>query len=311
MNGQHTELAHVPVLVNEVIEGLMPRSGGRYLDGTLGAGGHAEQILLASNPDGQLLGMDIDPLAIAIAKQSLLPFGERIHFANQNYVEMKSLITLLNWSKLDGILLDLGASSMQFNEAERGFSFSQDGPLDMRFGPDNLLSASDIVNEWAEEDIAIVLRDYGEESRHRKIAQYIVASRPISGTAELAKIVSRAIRAKKRGIHPATRTFQALRIAVNSELENIKQVLPDALSLLKSKGRLLVISFHSLEDRIVKQFIHRESKDCICPPEQLICNCDHLASLRKISKKPIFAQAIEIDGNPRARSAKLRIAERI
>lgn len=200
---------------------------------------------------------------------------------------------------------------MQFDEAQRGFSFSHDGPLDMRFDPTNPLRASEIVNEWDEQDISIILRDFGEEPRHRKLAQSIVANRPINSTAALAKLVIRSLRAKKRAIHPATRTFQALRIAVNSELENIKEALPEALSLLKSKGRLLVISFHSLEDRIVKQFIHRESKDCICPPEQLICDCEHTASLIKITKKPIIAQVAEVRRNPRARSAKLRIAERI
>ena len=311
MKSNQTELAHIPVLLNEVIEGLLPHPGGHYLDGTLGAGGHAKQILNASNPDGQLLGLDVDPVAIAIASERLNSFGNRFQAVNQSYVEMKPLLSSLNWPKLDGILLDLGASSMQFNEAQRGFSFSHDGPLDMRFDPNSLLTASEIVNEWPQHDIATILRDYGEEKRYRKIAQSIVANRPISSTAELAKIVSRALRAKKRGIHPATRTFQALRIAVNSELENIKQVLPDALSLLKSKARLLVISFHSLEDRIVKQFMNQESKDCICPPEKLICDCEHTASLKKISKKPIVAQDIEINKNPRSRSAKLRIAERI
>ena len=304
-------LVHVPVLMNEIIHGIRPRAGAYFLDGTLGAGGHAEQVLLASGPDGKLIGLDVDPIAIDLAKERLSSFGDRFQARNQSYTEMKSILASVDWPKLDGILLDLGASSMQFDEAQRGFSFSNDGPLDMRFDPTNPLRASEIVNEWEEQDISIILRDFGEEPRHRKLAQNIVANRPITSTAALAKLVGRTLRAKKRTIHPATRTFQALRIAVNSELDNIKEALPDALSLLKSKGRLLVISFHSLEDRIVNQFIQHESKDCICPPEQLICDCEHTASLIKITKKPIIAQDTEVRRNPRARSAKLRIAERI
>ncbi len=306
-----TLLHHKPVLLKEVLEALRPRSGGHYLDGTLGAGGHAEGILEASMPDGVLAGFDIDQAAILLAEERLSPFKDRLTIAQSSYIEMKNVLADWNWPPLDGILLDLGASSMQFDQAERGFSFQNDGPLDMRFDSQEYLTASIIVNEWAEEDIAAIIRENGEEPRARKVAQAIVAARPIESTAELAKIVARGLRAKRGRIHPATKTFQALRIAVNSELENIRQVLPDAISLLSSGGRLAVISFHSLEDRIVKQFIVRESKDCICPPEQIICTCDHQASVKRVTKKPIQAQSIERTNNPRARSAKLRVAERL
>lgn len=302
---------HTPVLFQEVLHALDPKSGGLYLDGTLGAGGHALGILEASAPDGVLVALDIDQEAIQIGKERLASYGERVKITRESYVEMKKIIADLGWPPLDGILLDLGASSMQFDQAERGFSFKRKGPLDMRFDSQEYLTASIVVNEWAEEEIAALIYEYGEESRSRKIAQAIVAARPIRNTEDLAKIVARALRAKRGRIHPATKTFQALRIAVNYELDNIKRVLPDAISLLKSGGRLAIISFHSLEDRIVKQFLVRESKDCICPPEQLICTCDHRATVKRITKKPIRAQDSETENNPRARSAKLRVAERI
>ena len=306
-------MAHVPVLYKEVISGLQPKAGCRYIDGTVGAGGHAHGLLVASSPDGQLLGLDLDPAALATAAERLTPFGDRAHLAPATYREMASQAARLGWDTVDGILLDLGLSSLQLDTPERGFAFRYDGPLDMRFDPHNPLTAHELVNRAPESELADLLFQYGEERAARKVARAIVSARPIEGTKRLAEVVATVIGGRRGGpkAHPATRTFQALRIAVNGELETVAASLPEAVRLLKPGGRLAVITFHSLEDRIVKTFFHREARNCICPPEQLVCICGHRASVKEITRKPIAPSAAEEKQNPRSRSAKLRIVEKL
>ncbi len=302
---------HLPVLYQETIRGLQPRAGGRYVDGTVGAGGHAYGILDASAPDGLLLGLDLDPQALTLAAEYLAPFGERVILREASYLTIAQQITALGWPAVDGILLDLGLSSMQLDTPQRGFSFQEDAPLDMRFSPRAPQTAADLVNTLPEEDLANILYRYGEERRSRQIARAIVAARPIHTTRQLAEVVAHSTHSGRPGMHPATRTFQALRIAVNQELETIERALPMAFQSLVPGGRLAVISFHSLEDRIVKHLFLQESRDCLCPPQQPVCTCGHKASLRLITRKPIQATPEEIQKNPRARSAKLRIAEKL
>jgi len=305
-----SEAPHLPVLYKSIIPALQPRSPGRYVDGTLGAGGHASGILQASAPKGELLGLDLDPLALDLARAKLAVFGGRAHIVQGSYTEMKDKMADLGWEDVDGIILDFGVSSMQLDVPGRGFSFLHDGPLDMRFNPNVGLSAADLVNSLPESELADIIFRYGEERLSRRIARSIVGNRPINSTGQLADLISKSV-GKKERIHPATRTFQALRIAVNSELESIEAVLPLAVSLLKASGRLAVISFHSLEDRIVKEYFRRESRDCICPPRQPVCTCEHKAIVKEITHKPIQADDEETRINSRARSAKLRIAEKL
>lgn len=302
---------HEPVLYREIIHALQPTSNGLYVDGTLGAGGHAHGILEDSAPDGRLLGLDLDPVALDVAGDRLEHFGDRAVLVQDSYVAMGQHINNLGWDAVDGILLDLGLSSMQLDTPERGFSFRADALLDMRFDPSASLTAADLVNKLPESELADIIYNYGEERYSRKIARSIVAARPIHTTQELAALVSKTLGRFGSRIHPATRTFQALRIAVNQELTALETVLPIALGELKSGGRLAIISFHSLEDRIVKQFFRRESRDCICPPELPICVCDHQAQLREIVRRPIRPEESEIERNPRARSARLRVAEKL
>jgi len=281
------------------------------VDGTVGAGGHSWGILQASSPDGQLLGMDVDPQALELAGKKLAEFSGRWHLVQASYVTLRERLEELKWEKVDGVLLDLGLSSIQLDTASRGFSFQVEAPLDMRFDPEGEVSAADLVNQLGEAELADLLYRFGEERRARQVARAIVAARPITTTIQLARVVARTTRGGKRGIHPATRTFQALRIAVNGELEALEQVLPLTPEVLLPGGRLAVISFHSLEDRIVKQFMRSESRNCICPPGQPDCTCDHRASLRVLTAKPIRPQEEEVENNPRSRSARLRVAERI
>ncbi len=280
------------------------------MDGTVGAGGHAAGILEASQPGGLLLGLDVDPQALALARQKLAPFGERAWLKKASYTRIPEQIALLGWEAVDGILLDLGASSMQFDSPARGFSFLADGPLDMRFDPDAPLTAAEIVNTWPEQELAALLYRYGEEPAARRIARAIVQARPLRGTLALAALIERTI-GRRGPRHPATRTFQALRIAVNGELDALETALPRAVQVLAPGGRLAVIAFHSLEDRLVKEFFRRESRDCLCPPRQPVCTCGHKATLREIVRRPITPTEEEIAHNPRARSARLRIAEKI
>ncbi|RLD01805.1 MAG: 16S rRNA (cytosine(1402)-N(4))-methyltransferase [Chloroflexi bacterium] len=304
-------MQHIPVLYQAVIDLLKPVPGGLYVDGTLGAGGHSRGLLIDSSPDGQVAGFDRDPRALELAKNNLAEFGERVIFIKDSYRNFQSYLNNLNWHSVDGILLDLGISSMQLDTPERGFSFREDGPLDMRFDPDQPLTAADLVNELSREELADIIYTYGEEKLSRKIADAIIANRPLVRTKDLAQIVKEVARNPKSKIHPATRTFQALRIAVNQELDALEVFLPKALESLNTGGRLAIIAFHSLEDRIVKQFFRMESKDCICPPHLPICVCGHKARLRELTRRPIRPEESEIDRNPRARSAKLRVAEKI
>jgi 16S rRNA (cytosine1402-N4)-methyltransferase len=301
---------HTPVLYQPVLENLAIWSGGVYLDGTVGTGGHAAGILEASSPDGRLLAMDRDPEALCLSAERLAPYGERVTLVHASFVEMGEVASQLGFAALDGLLLDLGISSRQLGDAKRGFSFQLDGPLDMRLDPTDDVTAAKLVNELSQEELADIIYRYGEERESRRIARAIVAERPIRSTHELASVVSRAVRNRARGIHPATRTFQALRIAVNGELEAIATALPQGISLLRPGGRLAVIAFHSLEDRIVKQFFLRESRDCVCPPEIPVCACGHRATLNLVTRKPVRPTAAEVDANPRSRSARLRIAEK-
>jgi len=303
---------HIPVLLDEVIQKLKPHPGQRFIDATVGAGGHAQAILQATAPNGQILALDVDPNALHIARQRLSPYIHRVRLVNANFQEVASVAKSLDFVPVHGILIDLGLSSMQLNTVERGFSLQSEGPLDMRFDPSHPTTAADLINHLPQDDLADLLYRFGEERRSRTIARAIVAARPLQTTRELANVVARAVGGRRKArIHPATRTFQALRIAVNDELGVLSNVLSEAIAILAPGGRLAVISFHSLEDRIVKRFFKRESQDCICPPEQPTCTCDHKAALRIITRKPITASSQEVSGNPRARSAKLRVAERL
>ena len=312
----HAASPHIPVLLDAVLDALRvaDRAGGQYVDGTLGAGGHAAAILSAV-PNARLLGLDRDPAALALARERLAPFGDRATIRHASYEQIGDAVAA--WSggetaAVDGILLDLGISSMQVDDPARGFAFMHEGPLDMRFDPSSGgLTAADIVNTWQAEDIADVLFRYGEERHSRRIARAIVAARPLSTTRQLAEVIAAAQRGPRQKIHPATRSFQALRIAVNDELGAVERVLPAAIDCLQPGGRLAVISFHSLEDRIVKQTLKDEATDCICPPRQPVCTCDHRARVTLVTRKPLQADAAEIAANPRSRSARLRVVERL
>ncbi|MCD6425180.1 MAG: 16S rRNA (cytosine(1402)-N(4))-methyltransferase RsmH [Anaerolineales bacterium] len=304
-------MQHIPVLFQEVLDVLNPVPGGLYVDGTIGAGGHSRGILERSSPDGQLIGIDRDPAALALAESNLAEFSDRVTLIHGSYVELVSHLNNINWHTVDGILIDLGLSTMQLDTPERGFSFRFDAPLDMRFDPDQSFSAADLVNEYTREELAEIIFTYGEEKFSRRIADAIIANRPLATTKELAELIKGVVPYTRSKIHPATRTFQALRIVVNNELKALEAFLPAALEVLKPGGRLAVIAFHSLEDRIVKRYFRKESKDCICPPEIPICVCSHKAKIKEISRRPIRPEDSEIDENPRARSAKLRAAEKI
>ncbi|MDR3575928.1 MAG: 16S rRNA (cytosine(1402)-N(4))-methyltransferase RsmH [Anaerolineaceae bacterium] len=302
---------HLPVLYQEIITALRPLSPGRYVDCTIGAGGHAAGILENSSPSGNLLGLDLDPQALAIASQRLSLYGDRVHLLQASYTTLLEQIHNLGWENVQGIVFDLGVSSMQVDTPERGFSFLANGPLDMRFGPEQPEQAADLVNHLPEDQLADILWRYGEESKSRKIARAICQARPLQTTHELAEVISRALRGHRGRIHPATRTFQALRIAVNQELQALEATLPQAVTVLSPGGRLAVISFHSLEDRIVKQYFRRESRDCICPPEQPVCTCNHKATIIELTRHPIVPAGQETETNARSRSAHLRIAEKL
>jgi len=302
---------HTPVLAQEVLESLAPESGHRYIDATVGAAGHAQAILEASHPDGVLIGLDVDENALAIARERLTPFSKRAYLFHLSYTEIAQALQNTGWDGMDGILFDLGVSSMQVDTPQRGFSFIKDGPLDMRFNESDLRSAADIINHWSEDDLADIIWEYGEEPRSRSIAHAISQSRPLETTKQLADLVLDVYHGQRGKTHPATRTFQAVRIAVNDEMNAIQKGLEEALRFLRPGGKITVISFHSLEDRIVKNYFRRESKDCICPPEQPVCVCGHKASLTILTKKPITAKDDEIKNNPRSRSAKLRVAQKI
>jgi 16S rRNA (cytosine1402-N4)-methyltransferase len=302
---------HQPVLYKEIIHALQPKRGGRYVDGTVGAGGHARGILEACVPDGQLLGLDVDPQALALARETLAPYEQRVHLAQASYTTLSAQLKTLQWDSVDGIVLDLGASSMQFDTPERGFSFQNDAPLDMRFGPHALQTAADIVNTFDERELADLIYEYGEDRDSRKIARAIVNKRPLQTTRELVAVIEAVSPRRGDRVHPATKTFQALRIAVNDELASIKTVLPQTVASLKPGGRLAVISFHSLEDRIVKDFFREQSKDLVNPPYEQLYTVERKAIIKEVTRKPIVPSEEETKNNPRARSAKLRIAEKL
>ena len=310
-SGAISASGHTPVLYQNVLTALNLNAGGRYIDGTVGAGGHAAGILECSSPDGRLLGLDRDPNALRLAGLRLQSFGDRVSLRHASYTAMHEEVSALGWDGVDAILLDLGLSSMQLADPKRGFSFRMDSPLDMRFDPTADFTADEVVNHMPQDELAEVIKRYGEEPRARAIAEAIVQARPVETTFQLAEVIASKATMKRKGIHPATRTFQALRIAVNDELDALKVGLETAVGLLSPSGRLAVISFHSLEDRIVKRFFRRESQDCICPQEQLICRCEHAAILQVLTKRPIRPNNDEILQNPRARSARLRVAERL
>jgi 16S rRNA (cytosine1402-N4)-methyltransferase len=311
---------HVSVLLTETIAGLALRPDIFCVDGTLGGGGHAEAMLEATAPAGRLLGLDADPAAIERCRERLTLFGERVVLRHGSFRRLAEIAAGAGVSAVDAVLLDLGISSFQLNESERGFSFLAEGPLDMRMDSTSPLTAAEIVNSWPQDALADLIFRYGEEPRSRRIAAAIIRARPLHTTGELAEVVSRTLGGKQgRRTHPATQVFQALRIAVNDELGALTAVLPQIVTLLRGGGRFAVITFHSLEDRIVKQFIQHELRDCICELDprarrQLgaaACTCDHRATLKAVTKKPIAPTDAEIRLNSRSRSAKLRIAERL
>jgi 16S rRNA (cytosine1402-N4)-methyltransferase len=307
---------HVPVLLNPVLATLLPPERDpaslRVIDGTVGAGGHSGAML--ARGVGALIGLDLDPVALDLARASLAPYGERASVVHASYTDMAEVAQAHGWDGADCILLDLGVSSMQFDTPERGFAFRHDAPLDMRFDPDaGGMTAADIVNTYDDRALADVIYRYGEESESRRIARTIAAARPIQTTRELAAVIEAAIPhyQRKGDIHPATKTFQALRIAVNDELASVEAAIPTALGLLRAGGRVGIISFHSLEDRIVKDAFKLAATDCICPPRVPICVCGHRATVTLITRKPLMADEAEIAANPRSRSAKYRVAEKL
>ncbi|MBI2854402.1 MAG: 16S rRNA (cytosine(1402)-N(4))-methyltransferase RsmH [Chloroflexi bacterium] len=310
-HGHRSSRHHVPVLLREAIAALNVQPGGRYIDCTLGSGGHALAILEASSPGGQLLGIDANPAAIVEAQSRLAAHRKDIRLVNDNFVHLRDICYKYEFYPVSGILFDLGLSSRQLEAEDAGFSFQREAPLDMRFGLNQQLTAYDIVNAYTESQLTDIIREYGEDPHARQIARQIVAQRPLHTTFDLVKAVLRATGRPSTRIHPATRTFQAIRIAVNSELVNLSSALVQAIDLLGFGGRLAVISYHSLEDRIVKDLFRQESTGCICPPSVLRCMCGHAPRLRLISKKAIRPSPIEVRANPRSRSAKLRAAERI
>ena len=311
MSPNMTAPTHTPVLLQEAIEALAVQPGGRYVDCTVGAGGHAEAILEHSSPGGQLLGIDADPEAIKAATTRLEAHSDSCLLIDDNFVNLEAICIKYDFFPVHGILFDLGLSSLQLDSGERGFSFQKDGPLDMRFSPDQKITAADIINTSSESELAHIIRTYGEEIQSRRIAHRIVQQRPMRTTLELARTIGRATGGKRDKIHPATKTFQALRIAVNQELKRLETALKQAIDLIGFNGRLVVISYHSLEDRLVKRLMQREAKDCICPPGTPTCICGHNARLKLITRKVIKPSPTEVHLNPRSRSAKLRAAERI
>jgi 16S rRNA (cytosine1402-N4)-methyltransferase len=303
-------------MAEEVMKYLEPHSGGVYLDGTLGGAGHARLILEASSPDGVLIGLDRDAAALAAAQSNLAPFGDRVILRQGNFSDMGAQLDQLGISSLDGILLDLGVSSHQLDSPERGFSFREDGPLDMRMNPKEGMSAAEVVAEAEADELKRIFREYGEERWAGKIARAIVMDRekvPFVTTLQLAEMISRVVPASKgpQRIHPATRVFQALRIHVNGELDSLRTALDTAWMRLKSGGRLVVISFHSLEDRMVKRAFRALATGCTCPPRLAVCACGQKPSVRVLTRKAVRAAENETDDNPRARSAVLRAMEKL
>ena len=305
---------HVSVMAREVMDLLRPETRKRYLDGTLGGGGHAEEILIHSSPDGQVLGLDLDDEALDAARQRLSRFGDRLVLRQANFAAAGAILNEIGWLGVDGIILDLGVSSHQFESPERGFSFRGKARLDMRMDRRQSLDAYQIVNTFSAPELERILRQYSEEPQGRRIALRIAAERKmktIDTTEELADIVARIKGKRERDHHPATQTFQALRIAVNQELQNLERFLESGYELLEPKGRMVIISFHSLEDRLVKRAFRKWSRNCLCPPRTPTCQCGWNQKVKLLMTRPLSPSPSELDANPRARSAKLRAVERI
>ncbi len=305
---------HIPVMAREAIEYLITGSGGIYIDSTVGMGGHAARILEATSPNGYLIGIDIDPQAIEVAKESLKLYKGRFSLIHGNFAHLDQILMQQGISEVDGVLMDLGASSLQLNTPERGFSFMHFGPLDMRMNQSSGQPVSYDLSKKDASELAKIIRDFGEERWAKRIAANVVKFRsrsPLTNTEQLAKIVEESIPRSSGRIHPATRVFQSLRIYKNKELTNLKTGLEQAVPVLKPGARICVISFHSLEDRIVKHSFRAMERGCICPPRTPVCVCGRVPKLKVLTKRPVTPQESEIETNPRCRSAKLRAAERI
>lgn len=309
------EFNHISVLLNECLEGLNIKENGIYVDGTLGGAGHSSEILKRLSNEGRLIGIDQDTDALKAAKERLKNYSN-VTFVHSNFSSIENVLNNLNIDGVDGILMDLGVSSYQLDEGERGFSYMKDAPLDMRMNRDNDFSAYNVINEYSEEDLYRIIRDYGEEKFARRIASFIVENRQeknIETTLELVEIIKSAIPAKARreGPHPAKRTFQAIRIEVNSELSILNKTIDDGVGKLNKGGRMAIITFHSLEDRIVKNKFRDLAVSCRCPKEFPVCVCGEKAKVKVISRKAIEPTKEEVDINPRSRSAKLRVIEKL
>ena len=305
------ELHHEPVMMPEIMQALNVQPGGRYIDGTLGEGGHSREILRAADPGGQVLGLDADAEAITVATERLAEYGDSFRAVNANFRDVRATALQHEFVPVHGVLFDLGVSSLQLDRESRGFSFRRADPLDMRFSFDQQITAADIVNRYGESELADIIFHLGEDRAARRIARAIVRSRPILTSIELAEVIEKVNPRRGKRTHPATQTFQAIRIAVNDELSALETALEQAVSLLGQGGRMAVISYHSLEDRIVKNFVRKQASDCVCPPGTPVCRCDHLATLKIVTRRPLIPTDVEIASNPRARSAKLRVVERI
>lgn len=306
---------HIPIMLDKVIEGLSIKPSGIYVDGTLGGAGHSSEIIKRLTDNGRLIGIDQDEAAIRAATERLKPYGDRVTIVRSNYSNMRSILDSLSIDKVDGILLDLGVSSYQLDTAERGFSYMEDAPLDMRMDQRQNFTARDIVNNYSEAELTRIIRDYGEDRFARNIAKHIVlerAKKPVETTFQLAAIIKESIPAKVRatGGHPAKRTFQAIRIELNGELTVLKDSIDGMIDSLSEHGRIAVITFHSLEDRIVKNAFKTAEDPCICPPDFPVCVCGRLPKGRVITRKPILPDEAEMEDNPRSKSAKLRIFEK-
>lgn len=310
------EFKHEPVMLNQCIDGLNIKQDGIYADGTLGGGGHSSAICDSLSSEGTLIGIDTDKDALKAAGEKLQDKQCRIHLINSNYADIKDVLADLEIEKIDGALLDLGVSSFQLDNPERGFSYMNDAPLDMRMDQEGATTARDVVNTYSKKELASVISRYGEERWASRIADFITrarADKPIERTGELVDIIKAAVPASARrtGPHPAKRTFQAIRIEVNDELGQLERAVENFCDVLAPGGRLCIITFHSLEDRIVKEIFNRRANPCTCPKEFPVCVCGKKADIRKITTKPILPSSEEVEANPRARSAKLRIAEKI
>jgi 16S rRNA (cytosine1402-N4)-methyltransferase len=310
------EFKHTSVLLEETIDQLHIKPDGIYVDGTLGGGGHSFQIAVGLDRGGRLIGIDQDEAAIEAATKRLEPFADRVTLVRNNYCNVREVLKQLAIEKVDGIVLDLGVSSFQLDNAERGFSYKYDTPLDMRMDQRQSLNARDIVNDYTEMELFRVIRDYGEEQFAKNIAKHIVKARqdkPIETTGELNEIIKAAIPAKMRaaGGHPSKRTFQAIRIECNRELEVLKSSLDDMIELLNPGGRICIITFHSLEDRIVKSAFRKNENPCTCPPDFPVCVCGQVSKGRVVSRKPILPSEEELAVNKRSKSAKLRVFEKV